>query len=86
MEEGLRMRAKCVRLHELHSIPVVRRPRCIQYQLMPAWRRFDGDGMLHAVRISDGRASYSNSYVQTTRLTKERAAGRALFSKVCGDA
>ena len=39
--------------------------------------------MLHAVRISGGRASYSNSYVRTTRLAKERAAGRSMFSKVC---
>ena len=44
--------------------------------------RFDGDGMLHAVRIKGGRASYSNAYVRTTRLEKEQAAGRSLFSKV----
>ena len=50
---------------------------------LPVFHRFDGDGMLHAVRIRNGRVSYSNSYVQTTRLTKERAAGRSLFSKVC---
>ena len=49
-------------------------------------RRFDGDGMLHAVRISGGRASYTNSYVRTTRLAKERAAGRSIFSKVCNPA
>ena len=48
-------------------------------------RRFDGDGMLHAVRINGRRASYSNSYVRTTRLAKERAAGRSLFSKVRDD-
>lgn len=45
-------------------------------------RRFDGDGMLHAVRIRGGKASYSNSYVKTSRLQKEVAAGRSLFSKV----
>ena len=37
--------------------------------------------MLHAVRIQGGRASYSNSYVETSRLQKEVAAGRPLFSK-----
>lgn len=37
--------------------------------------------MLHAVRIRGGQASYSNSYVETSRLQKEKAAGRSLFSK-----
>ena len=53
---------------------------------MVIYDRFDGDGMLHAVRIHGGQASYSNSYVGTTRLAKERAAGRSLFSKVCSTA
>ncbi len=44
--------------------------------------RFDGDGMLHAVRIKDGKASYSNAYVQTSKYKQEKKAGRPLFFTV----
>ena len=40
---------------------------------------FDGDGMIHAIRFEDGRASYRNRYVQSAGLLEERAAGRAVF-------
>ena len=40
---------------------------------------FDGDGMIHAFRLRDGRASYRNRWVRTTRFALERAAGEALF-------
>ncbi|GLC54223.1 hypothetical protein PLESTB_000836900 [Pleodorina starrii] len=43
---------------------------------------FDGDGMLHLVRIRDGRASYCNRFVDTERLRQERAAGRPLFMRL----
>ncbi|GFR51519.1 hypothetical protein Agub_g13935 [Astrephomene gubernaculifera] len=43
---------------------------------------FDGDGMLHAVRIRNGRVSYCNRYVDTERLRQERAAGRPLFPRL----
>lgn len=47
------------------------------------WRcRFDGDGMLHAVRIKDGKAAYSNAYVQTSKFKQEKKAGRPLFFTV----
>ena len=39
----------------------------------------NGDGMLHRVRLRDGRASLSTRYVQTEKLKLERAAGHALF-------
>lgn len=46
-------------------------------------RRFDGDGMAHAVRIRGGnKASYANRYIQTHRLQGERAAGFPYFQKV----
>ncbi|MCC5988368.1 MAG: carotenoid oxygenase family protein [Pararhodobacter sp.] len=40
---------------------------------------FDGDGMLHAVHIQGGKASYRNRYVLTEGLRAEREAGRALW-------
>lgn len=45
---------------------------------------FDGDGMVHAFRLKDGRASYCNRLVETDGLKVERAAGRALYNGVCG--
>lgn len=39
---------------------------------------FDGDGMLHGVRIRDGRASYRNRYVRTQGWLEEHRAGKSL--------
>lgn len=33
---------------------------------------FDGDGMLHSVKIAHGKATYRNRYVQTTAFTQEK--------------
>src|SRR5437899_3310252 len=41
---------------------------------------FDGDGMIHAITLADGRAHYRNRYVASAGLQEERAAGRGLFS------
>jgi carotenoid cleavage dioxygenase-like enzyme len=40
-----------------------------------------GDGMVSAVRIAGGKASFAIRYVQTERYQAEVAAGRALFGK-----
>jgi carotenoid cleavage dioxygenase-like enzyme len=40
---------------------------------------FEGDGMLHGVRIRNGRASYRNRYIRTPYWKAENAAGRALY-------
>ncbi|KAF5827970.1 retinal pigment epithelial membrane protein-domain-containing protein [Dunaliella salina] len=42
---------------------------------------FEGDGMVHAVRIKDGCANYCNTYVDTYKLDMERKAGRPLWAK-----
>src|SRR5580698_9838051 len=42
----------------------------------------EGDGMIHAVWISGGRARYRNRWVQTSSLRAEERAGRALFGGV----
>jgi len=41
---------------------------------------FGGDGMLHLFNISDGKVSYRNRWVRTTKFEMEREAGEALFS------
>lgn len=40
---------------------------------------FDGDGMVHALELADGRACYRNRFVESSGLSAERRAGRALF-------
>jgi carotenoid cleavage dioxygenase-like enzyme len=40
---------------------------------------FDGDGMIHAITLRDGRAHYRNRYVMSNGLREERAAGRATY-------
>lgn len=43
---------------------------------------FDGDGMLHSIRIREGRAFYHNAYLRTPRLNFEQALGRAYFNRI----
>ena len=43
---------------------------------------FDGDGMLHAVRFEDGRATYSNRWVRTSDFAAETDMGRGLWRGV----
>jgi len=40
---------------------------------------YDGDGMIHAVYIAEGKAHYRNRYVETKGLMKERRAGKTLY-------
>ena len=55
-------------------------------QLRPTggYHWFDGDGMVHAVRICHGSASYMNKYVKTQRFMKEKDLGYPAYSKVQG--
>jgi carotenoid cleavage dioxygenase len=53
-----------------------------QFDPLGAYHWFDGDGMIHAVTLSEGRASYRNRFVETPGLLREREAGRALFGGI----
>ncbi|KAH9774528.1 Carotenoid 9,10(9',10')-cleavage dioxygenase 1 [Citrus sinensis] len=43
---------------------------------------FDGDGMIHGLRIKDGKATYVSRFVRTSRLKQEEFFGGAKFMKI----
>jgi carotenoid cleavage dioxygenase-like enzyme len=43
---------------------------------------FDGDGMIHAVEIANGKATYRNRFVRTRALAAEMEAGEALWTGI----
>ncbi|MEQ0564310.1 carotenoid oxygenase family protein [Amycolatopsis sp. NEAU-NG30] len=43
---------------------------------------FDGDGMIHAVHLENGRARYRNRWIRTRAFEAESAAGKALWTGV----
>nr|AYK03324.1 carotenoid cleavage dioxygenases 1 [Camellia sinensis] len=43
---------------------------------------FDGDGMIHGLRIKDGNATYVSRYVRTSRLKQEEFFGGSKFMKI----
>jgi carotenoid cleavage dioxygenase len=40
---------------------------------------FDGDGMVHGVRLEDGRATFRSRWIETAGLREDRAAGHATY-------
>ena len=51
-----------------------------QWSPIGKYHWFDGDGMLHGVRISNGQATYCNRYVRTKGWKIEQEAGKAVWS------
>jgi len=49
-----------------------------QFPPIKYYHWFEGDGMLHGVRIQGGRASYRNRYIRTAGWKEEREAGKAV--------
>ncbi|MFM2062097.1 MAG: hypothetical protein RLZZ507_1767 [Cyanobacteriota bacterium] len=51
-----------------------------QHQPIGQYHWFDGDGMLHGVEISNGKATYRNRYVRTRGWNIENQVGKAVWS------
>lgn len=43
---------------------------------------FDGDGMIHAIYIADGKAHYRNRFVKTKGYLAEKKAGKAIYGGI----
>ena len=50
-----------------------------QFAPLGAYHPFDGDGMLHAVYLADGKARYRNRWIESKGLLAERARGHACY-------
>jgi len=50
-----------------------------RFEPLGKYHMFDGDGMLHSVRLVDGQAHYRNRWIRTAGLAAEERAGRALY-------
>ena len=46
---------------------------------------FDGDGMLHALQIKDGKATYRNRWINTRHFKEEAKAGKTVWHGVMGN-
>ena len=51
-----------------------------QFSPIGRYHFFDGDGMVHAVLFSNGKAQYRNRYVRTKAWEMEREAGHAIWT------
>jgi carotenoid cleavage dioxygenase len=56
-----------------------------KYQPIGHYHWFDGDGMVHALQIQNGKATYRNRWVQTKHFKEEAAAGQAVWHGVMGN-
>lgn len=64
---------------DLHGVYVRNGPNA-KFQARGRYHWFDGDGMLHAVHLRDGKISYRNRWVRTGAFQRETTAGTALWT------
>jgi len=57
----------------------VRNSPAPQFEPLGRYHWFDGDGMVHGLRLENGRATFMNKWIRTKGFEAERAAGHALW-------
>lgn len=53
-----------------------------QFDPVGNYHWFDGDGMLHGVRLRGGKASYRNRFIRTKKYEDEKKAGKAIYKGI----
>jgi carotenoid cleavage dioxygenase-like enzyme len=53
-----------------------------RFEPLGRYHWFDGDGMVHAITVEDGKATYRAKWIQTDGLRAEVEAGKALFTGI----
>lgn len=53
-----------------------------KFKPVAGYHWFDGDGMLHGLRIKDGKATYVSRFIQTSKLRQEEFFGASKFLKI----
>ena len=53
-----------------------------QFDPVGNYHWFDGDGMIHGVRLRDGKASYRNRFIRTKGYEEEKKAGKAIHGGI----
>nr|BAF31899.1 putative 9-cis-epoxycarotenoid dioxygenase [Cryptomeria japonica]BAF31917.1 putative 9-cis-epoxycarotenoid dioxygenase [Cryptomeria japonica]BAF31919.1 putative 9-cis-epoxycarotenoid dioxygenase [Cryptomeria japonica]BAF31920.1 putative 9-cis-epoxycarotenoid dioxygenase [Cryptomeria japonica]BAF31921.1 putative 9-cis-epoxycarotenoid dioxygenase [Cryptomeria japonica] len=80
--------------HELEVVGQI--PQCLEgvyvrnganplFEPLAGHHFFDGDGMVHTVRLKQGIASYCSRFTRTYRLVEEEKLGRAFYPKAIGE-
>ena len=77
--EGLRVEGELPR--DLCGLYVRNSPNP-QFAPMGKYHWFDGDGMVHGIRFSEGTASYMNRWIRTKGFEHEQKEGKALWSGI----
>ncbi|XP_075645811.1 carotenoid 9,10(9',10')-cleavage dioxygenase 1-like [Castanea sativa] len=76
-----------------NAVNMLKKPDCLngefvrvgpnpKFEPVAGHHLFDGDGMIHGLRIKNGKAAYVSRYVRTSKLKQEEYFGAAKFMKI----